>query len=280
MVDVLVAGDISIIAENETGRRGPVMLTHLVGYLFYLSTTGFVRYRKTLDGGLTWGAAVTVSVSTAASEIAVWRDRWTQGDAGTLIGIVYYTNGDGDVHFRTLDTATDILGTQRTVIAGTPGDLPSNLGLVKAVGGNYYCPVSENNGTGDNFYRSTDGGVSWTARVVVQSTGPSDSFVMTPGNEADPQDIYLFDANFATQVVSLRVYDDSANTFTTTVIAAAYRWFGIKSAGASQRHSDGHTIMAMYGPIPVAGTNDIRVFDVNGAASIVELTEVLTNVAG
>ena len=283
MVDVLVDGSISTIAENEIARRGPVWTNDLIGYLFYVSNIGDngIRYRKTINGGLTWGAEVTVSVSTDGREPAVWYDRWTQGDSGTLIGIAYYTDGDGDIHFRTLDTATDILDVQRTIFNGVPGDLPTNLGLVKAVGGNYYVPMTSNSaGMQDRFFRSTDGGVNWVERITVQDTGLSDSFIVTPGNEADSQDIYLFQCDFAAQEITLKVYDDSTNTFSETLIVAAYRWFTIKSAGASQRHSDGHSILVMYGPIPVAATNDIRVFDVNGAASIVEKTQVITDVAG
>jgi hypothetical protein len=86
-----------------------VFTSDLVGYAFYVDSDGTCAYSKTTDGGINWGGAVTVDSQTDCIRIAVWYDRWTPGDSGTVIHIS--TMDSSDLYYTSLNTATDTLTT-------------------------------------------------------------------------------------------------------------------------------------------------------------------------
>lgn len=94
-----------------------VFLNDTTGYTFYIDSTGVGAYRKTTDGGVTWGSAVTINSSTATYKIAVWYDRWTpKNNTGNSIHITTLTNNDvsttsDDLWYSRLNTADDTLTT-------------------------------------------------------------------------------------------------------------------------------------------------------------------------
>ncbi len=110
-----------------------VFISDLVGYKFFrpgsAPDSGMCVYRKTTDGGATWGARVRVDTQTDCIGVSVWYDQWTPGDTGTYIHIATIDTTDDDLFYNRLDTSNDSLllvtatstarGTASILAAGT-----------------------------------------------------------------------------------------------------------------------------------------------------------------
>lgn len=86
-----------------------VFIDDMVGYRFFRQTGGACVYRKTADGGVSWGSAVVVDSQTDCSGMSVWYDQWTPGDTGDFIHISTMDTGDDHLFYNRLDTKTDTL---------------------------------------------------------------------------------------------------------------------------------------------------------------------------
>ncbi len=78
-----------------------------------------------------------------------------------------------------------------------------------------------NNGGESGHYRSTDGGLNWTSRADPVEASSSDWFLGYPGNEADDADGYLIYYDDSAGALSMKVYDDSADSWAETSIDAS-----------------------------------------------------------
>ncbi len=268
----------------SAGNRPVVWVSDQIGYVFFYRSDDFLRgslwYVKTTDGGQTWSAGVKVNSEAAAANAAYafscWFDKWTPGDTGTKIHISWAYRGGISTFFKYnyLDTATDTLGTQRSTDTGVNGTASTYVtGITKARGGNLYALIRWNGG--NQFYRSVDGGVNWVSRTAPTVTNPTAQPCLTPGNEADNQDIYGVWAEGAN--LRLQFYDDSANTWTTTAIVALGETLSSNIWNASIRESDNHTIVVAR---VVNGANwDLKAYDVSAGTTFAALTDGYTNEA-
>lgn len=182
------------------------------GYFFYIDSDSDFKYTKTSDGGQTWGAPVTIFTGTVIAS-DVWFDQWTKGDSGTLVHTWYIETGTSDVKYRSLDTASDTLGTERTVFNGASAltGIGAFVSGAKMRGGNLYCAFDIDIGSELGLARSTNGGTNWGARTSpVEATG--DWAVLYPGNEADDQDCWLLYFDASTDELTLKMHDDSADS--------------------------------------------------------------------
>lgn len=283
MADVTIASGTS--GGTTRAMRSVVFTSTLIGYAFYIAGSGDLVYRKTTDGGATWGSEVIVYDAGVglARTLDVWFDKWTPGGTGTLIHIWYTENDTASARYRSLDTNGDTLGTEAQIFDGTSS--ASNVGLfisgTKARGGNLYCAFSLVTAGEMRTFRSTDGGATWGVRTnLVEIVG--DWAQLFPGNEGDTQDICALYLDVSADELTLKVHDDSADTNSesaaiatvvenTTDFTAQYPFAG------SVRASDGHLIAAVVTELDTA-TADFRVFDINGTGSIVEKTAIATNI--
>jgi len=288
--------DISIISPTEVlGRRypaahtnGPVWTSSSVGYFFYIreGTNNQLFYKKTTDGGETWGSEVTVT-SAAGNAFSIWFDKWTNGDTGDLIHITT-DNTFAAIGYSNLDTTTDTLSTEIEVVdlsASHSGDWNSkHLTITKARGGNLYIGAAAQAGNTfvQSFERSTDGGATWADRAQLVETNnstPVDYAIILPGNESDNQDVWAAYWDVSADELSLKVYDDSANTWAETSIATSMveQTSGqLYQMAATTRHSDNHILVTAWSAFDDAAA-DLRIWDINGSGSITEQTNVLTN---
>lgn len=193
-------------------------------YCFFASQVDSNLYwAKSSDGGFTWTDPVSVkALGGASSGFAVWYDKWTPGNTGTVIHLAYFEQTGDDVFYRSLDTATDTLGTETTIFAGASTAAASNtcISLTRAIGGNLYCAFDIDGGTETGFYRSTDAGATWGSRTDVNEA-TSDYYLLAPGYAADTQDIICIYWDRSAEEISRKLYDDSANTWGETSIAAS-----------------------------------------------------------
>ena len=86
-------------------------------YIFFIDSAADLFYSKSTDGGFTWSNPVTVFTGSIVA-FSIFYDRWS-GIAADLVHMAYTESGNNDILYRSLDIATDTLGTQTTVFAGT-----------------------------------------------------------------------------------------------------------------------------------------------------------------
>ncbi len=217
--------------------------------------------------------------SNTAYAFSCWFDKWTPGDAGTKIHISWMDVSGGTsaaiVKYRALDTSNDTFGSQITVASGLSISVAASSvsGITKARGG--YLYILRRNDGSNTFYRSITSGATWSGRIAPTVTNPTAQPCLTPGNEADNQDIYGVWAEGAS--LKLQFYDDSANTWTTTTIVALGETLSADIWAASTRKSDNHTIVVAR---VVNGANkDLKIYDVSAGTTFTTLTDVYTNEA-
>ena len=174
--------------HTSAGSR-TVFVDDQIGYHFFpgnLATN--CRYRKTTDGGATWGSAVVVDSQTDCIGIVVWYDQWTPGDTGTLIHILTMDTGDDDLFYTALNTANDTLATTtaQRIYPATASTTASfaqgtnNHSITKSTDGQIYVVADDATGTGSMLRRCAGNctvATQWSD-VGTKPQGNSDSWSM------------------------------------------------------------------------------------------------------
>jgi hypothetical protein len=287
--DITIEAAVNAQVSYRADRLGPIWTSASVGYVFLEDTTRLLlQYRKTTDGGTTWGSPVTVITdSSRMLRISVWFDKWTPGDSGTLIHCYAYNWGVDAWRYRSLDTATDTLGTEVTASpaeddAGATNNLASMThSTTKSRNGNLY--IAYQHGTGGGWRRSTDDGATWTSRTSPFESGAIDIVAAVPANTGDDADCALIFWDTDADALSVKMYDDSADTWTETAIASSMvENADVYQLSASVRHSDGHAIVAAWSALDSA-TADLLIWDLTldsiASPTVTALTNVLTDSA-
>ena len=274
MPDITVASDVLTSAYSSQSKiPGPVMVTRLIGYLFYVTNGGapfnFV-YIKTEDGGATWSATTQVNVGALENGQAhgVWWDRVTPGDIGTRIHLAYTSSAS--VRYRNLNTVGDVLSTERIVISSGSAQA-QEVRVGKARNGDLWVSwISNDANIGNDWRRSTNGGDSWVDPGPNAMETQGDSALLLPAsNTGDDADMWIlfFKGPGSTGPNRLKEWDASASNLTTTSFGGTYisaQWV------ASLRHSDGHLFLATMLVTP----RTLEFWEINGGASIVQRTSI------
>lgn len=276
--------EVGVLTANSrayTGGGSQYMVQTPAGalYCFAIEAANDVYYRKSTDGGITWGVPVAVFAGTAV-QLAVWYDEWS-GVAGGKIRMAYAESGGSDVLYRDLDVDTDTLGTQTTIFAGASvAGTQCALSIVTTRGGNLICVYNIDAGAEDGAAESNDGGATWTGTIADPTEAAVDMWILAPGWNADTQDAMLFFWDVSADEISVKRYDDSANTWTETSISAgmvenaqssAYPHFAVAVDYANNRN----VIIAWNGVD--AANADLKCWAVDDT-TITAKTDVVTNV--
>ncbi len=273
MVDVVIDPLISA-SFPQSGRLGPCWLNDTVGFSFYRDTANIV-YEKTIDGGLTWGAAVVVAAG-AYVTFAIWHEKWTSPQGGNVVHMAFGKNQF--VQYRGFDLFNETL-TGLVTVRTAAADSPGYTTITKAKGGNLVIVDGGSNSAviGAGVSVSTDDGVSWNpVNSGVVTTSLSNAKVV-PGNTANDNDVIMIHCRDSTRVVQASQYDVGADSWTTVLLFTSPLFRVLEPMyEISVRHSDGHAI-APIGNV-LAGTNDreIRTFDITDIATITETTKAVT----
>lgn len=174
------------------------------------------------DDALTWGDKSHVKAAQIVG-CATWYDKWTPGDTGNVMYLAYIDTTSDDVLFRTYDTSTGLFGTEVVVFAGASVGTTVNtcIAITKAIGGNLYIAFDIDGGTETGFYRSTDGGATWTSRSNVNEAASTDYYLLGPGFAADNQDIICIFWDRSANELSRKLYDNSGDAWAETSIAGS-----------------------------------------------------------
>ncbi|KKM82271.1 hypothetical protein LCGC14_1321200, partial [marine sediment metagenome] len=224
LADTTVYASANSLLYRQGICLGPVWIDVNTAYIFYVDGSADLVYQKTTDGGATWATAVSVKTGTLI-KVSVWYDKWTPGNAGTLIHIAY-TEADGDdLLYRNLDTLDDSLSTEVTVFTGasfTDGNWDTGaVDIVRARGGNLYIGFWGDAGGEFGFYRSTDTGATWTSRAQLADGNEADGILLMPGDETDKDDIWCIYWDRSDNALSLKVYDNSGDSWSESTIVGS-----------------------------------------------------------
>jgi hypothetical protein len=223
--DVLFAQTTGLVQFNGGGTQYIVQTPTGVLYIVYIDSGSDVAFRKSTDGGFSWSNPVIVFTGTATA-VSIWYDRWSDISAG-LIHIAYTESATDDTLYRNINTeSADALSTQRVIFAGATTATGGHLSITRAKGGNVYCKTVIDAGTEGGFYRLLNANVpsgAWdAARTVDEAIATTDMMILLPDlTAADTQDIIGIFWDASANEISRKLYDDSANTWSETSIAAS-----------------------------------------------------------
>lgn len=269
MADVTVVSDAFATTENIMTGRNLVWTDKDTGYLFYKDSGNDFVYVKTTDAGANWSASTEIE-GTGLAKADVWYDKWTNGDTGTLIHLVYYHTADDNPVYRNLDTSDDSLSTEVIVFngsSGTEGTHTKGISITKARGGNLYCSFNIDGGTETGFYRSTDAGVNWTSRSNCHE-GSQDQFALCPADGADDNDIWSVWVDSSANQLTIKTYDDSANSWgESSGLATIVEETAVKNFEVVSRHSDNAGVLAIQNGTRSSNNVEIEIWEITGTTA-------------
>lgn len=249
-------------------------------YLFYIDGNTDVSYKKSTDGGVSWSSPVVVYVG-AVWQLALWYGRWSDR-ADDKIYLAYSETTTDDILFRTVDTgSSDALGTQTVVFAGASTANGGTLSIVIAKGGNIVVAGYIDAGAEGGAYKSTDSGATWAAAIANPMEAVSaDMIALAPGWNADTQDVMMFFWDASANEISVKRYDDSANTWTETSIATSMSdvtaaTFGYPMMSVAVDIANSQNIVAAWSTVGTVD-QDLRLWTVT-TSTITEKTNVVLN---
>ena len=275
LITALVGGCSS---ANHTGKGVTYTIQTPTGVLYcvHIDEQADIVFRKSTDGGLTWTFNSVRLFSGTATQLAVWYDRWSDIAAGK-IHCAYTESVTDETFYRSIDTEnSDALSTQTTIFSGASTAANASLSITRARGGNLYCRTCIDGGTEGGFYRSTDVGATWSVRTVNEALASGDQMILAPGFAADSQDIIGIFWDSSADEISRQLYDDSANTWAETSIAASMV-DDLSSLGfaAAVDIANSQVILAAWSGYDTANA-DLRCWTVTESA-ITEKTNVVLN---
>ena len=200
---------------------GPYWHDKDTAVMIFPDNSADINYTRTTDAGTNWTDS-TIEVGDCY-KAAAWYDKETPGDTGNIIHIVYYDGADSYVRYVDYNISTNSLGTAVTIASSVTSlgiDGWIDCSITKSVDGNLYvCYVVDG---AYAFYRSTDDGANWTSRSDVYEAGMSssapDQVLLFPADTGDDSDIAALYFDDSAAGMSIKMYDDSANSWTETAL--------------------------------------------------------------
>lgn len=290
MADTVVEANGQSSIENSAGLWGPYYISPSVGAKVALDNGDDVNVYRTTDGGSTW--TPTEVDATGAVSLRCFVDKEVPGDAENLIHIWWLNSTNGVLKYRTFDISGNSLGTERTVatiVSGESASVSSRMAGCKTRNGNLLIAGRVSAVTNTIFhYRSTDAGANWTSRAAIWENVGSDCGNYYPANTGDGADAALLYQDDSVPELSVKMYDDSADTVTETVVRTGFDPGSAAAAEAQHswdaalRHSDGVICYAGWNAVNSA-TADLVTGTLNpnsiAAPTAANTTNVLTDTA-
>lgn len=253
-------------------------------YAFDFDTDNILYWKSSYDGGFTWSAPNLIkSFGANTSGFGIWYAGWTPNMTGTMCHIVYFDANSDDVLYRPFSLTNESLGAEVVIMSGTSTGAAANtcISVTQAIGGNLYCGFDIDGGTETGFYRSTDGGLTWSARTDVNEA-TSDYYYLAPGFAADNQDIICIFWDRSANEISRKLYDDSGNSWSESSIATSMTAIATSTSACqfaiSVSASLSKVLLAAWSNRNTVNA-DLRFWEID-EASITERTNVVLNSGG
>ncbi len=144
-------------AEHIQAGANTVFIDDQTGYKFYVESNGRCFYKKTTNGGASWGSQTQFDDDPNCTSPVVWYDRWTPGDTGNYIHITTLAIGTGaeNINYNRLDTADNdalLMGSSPVNISSTTITTLSlgagnKQAMTKGTDGTIYAAINDNGGS-------------------------------------------------------------------------------------------------------------------------------------
>ena len=278
------------VLRHTKSAKHTVCTTDVNCYAFYIDSDSDFAYQKSTDGGATWGGTGTqISINTTAQGAAVWYDRWTPGDTGDYVHTVYtetVTNGDR-LHYIRFNTADDTWSTEVDASGAAEGVLAAgnDVAITKGTNGDIYVGTVDATAptSGANFIEKCDSGDDctttggWDAAGSNPWDGTGDdtdnnhSLVMLPMSGGD---IMLVSTDIADGTTEYKIYDESANTWSsnfTNIDTITDSTTYTHALGGTVNLTTNDLYITMVQNAGTANTSEIRAWKYSGSWS--QLTE-------
>lgn len=280
--DVIVAGGLS--GNFRNGTQSAHLVETPAGVLYYVYLSGVdngLYWIKSTDNGISFTDPVMLSgAGLAVVNFAVWYDKDTPGNSGTLIHVAYIESSNDDVLYRNLDTNGDTMSTATTVEAMTSTGTVANccIAITRAIGGDLYVLYDIDGGTEIGFANSDDVGANWTSTLADTAEG-ADYFLLAPGFALDTQDIICIFWDRSASEISRKLYDASGDAWAETSIVTSMT--AIASSTATPHFSiavddANNKIMLIAWNNRDTALADLRFFSID-ESTITEGTPVVSN---
>ncbi len=282
MADTLVETAVLGFADNAHALWGPYWSDVSTGVIVFRDTEQDISFARTTDKGANWS---TTEIEAGTNlHMAIWYDKETPGDSGTLVHIVWLDRlGTDAAKYVTVDVADGSQGTIRSIDATiTVGQFEENnrIAITKAVNGTIIVAFSTQ--TEIECYKSTDNfATAATAIADVYETATQEDYVLLFPADVDAGDVCALFWDRSADEISLKMYDDSADSWTETSISGSMVDDSIHiNMNGAVRHSDNHVLVAAHNNDDNAG-DDLLTWDltVNSIASptVTAKTAIFTN---
>lgn len=283
---VTINGDYFASFAEQNASPQVAFTTDSIGYAFYVDeTTDSPRYKKTTDGGATWGGEVALGTDLNWGSVSIWYDQWTPGDStGTKIYMAGCESSTDDVWFKTLDTNGDTLSPTSTtwtrVAAGTAWANTTGTGaaVTKNSDGNLFASCSSTGAL--DVYKSVNGGANWSATTSGLDVTTDFNQLIPIGNSGD---VLLLNHDTSANQFRSNVYDEATDAWSgfTNRIAATENATYDGSFGAAINKSTGEVYVAINNNPAVSGGDIVTARVVSDGTTNVtwnNTTDVYTNI--
>ncbi|KKK44055.1 hypothetical protein LCGC14_3167630, partial [marine sediment metagenome] len=218
-------------------------------------------------------------------QVAVWFDRETPGfEAGNLLHVAWAEElGADDFWYVNIDIS-DASVLTKVLIANvtTTGAISERCCITRTRSGNLIASIS----TQANLItkKSDDVGATWSDIAELYEAGNEEDWsLLFPANTADGDDACSVFWDRSADELSVKIYDDSADTWTETSIATSMvddtRHINMDG---SIRQSDGHLLVAAHSNDDTTG-DDLLTWDITvdsiASPTVTAKTNVFTNEA-
>lgn len=286
MADTTIA-NVSADLSQVPGPWGPYWVSTLIGVVVYADDNGYLTIARTTNGGSSWTESDLYTSGAGTLNIAVWFDQETPGDTGTNLNIAWMDYNDSTCYYITYDISAGSAGTIRTVDSGitvASQKYYNRIAITKTVSGNIIVIGSTQTQTfgyksDDNFATS-----GTSINDPVETANEEDWLLAFPACTADDNDAACIFWDRSADEISVKMYDDSADSWTETSIDASAADQGLGyyiNMDGSIRHSDGAIILGYFNEFDSA-TADFKIAEIIpdsiSSPTVTGKTDVVSNV--
>lgn len=251
--DTVVATDAHSQTDIKNSLKGPYWINSETGIIVFVDSGNDLVFTRTIDGGANW-AQLEIDDSTLIYAISAWYDRETPGDNGNLVHISWQDETSPEnIKYVNVDISDGSIGTIRTIDSTVTLSNRGRIAITKTISGNLVMAFETQSEV--DAYLSNDSGVSWSGISDPYETPAEEDWLrLYPANTGDDNDVAGIFWDRSASAISLKMYDDSENTWTETSISGSMLAdLDLNGMDASVRHSDNHILLVAHSDANSAG---------------------------